>query len=90
MRNPQPTVPANQRKRSLHYNRAGLALMQRAVTYRIPLPVTECFRLENGEEYPLCPRCRISIDREYMSFCDRCGQLLDWQKYDLEQTLSSV
>ena len=45
--------------------------------------------LDRGEEelgvsdgaYPVCPRCAISLDREYQRFCDRCGQRLGWQGY---------
>ena len=28
--------------------------------------------------YPICPRCESSMEREYVSYCDRCGQALDW------------
>ena len=31
--------------------------------------------------YYVCPRCKITMDREFMSFCDRCGQKLDWRYY---------
>ena len=31
--------------------------------------------------YYVCPRCKITMDREFMSFCDRCGQKLDWKNY---------
>lgn len=30
--------------------------------------------------YPICPRCESSMEREYVSYCDRCGQALDWSK----------
>ena len=49
-----------------------------AVTYRIPLAVTKVLRLPSGTCYPICPRCNGSLDREYMHFCDRCGQRLGW------------
>jgi len=52
-----------------------------AVSYRIPRRVKQMTVLKNGESYPVCPRCDISIDREYMSFCDRCGQCLSWKRY---------
>ena len=48
--------------------------------FRTPLPVTEIVyftRLRTS--YPRCPRCRNTLDREYMAFCDRCGQQLDWK-----------
>lgn len=28
--------------------------------------------------YYLCPTCRIPLPREYMHFCDHCGQHLGW------------
>lgn len=28
--------------------------------------------------YYRCPRCRIPLNREYISFCDHCGQRLGW------------
>ena len=49
-----------------------------AVSYRLPLPVVQVQELENGDRYPVCPRCRKSFDREYTHFCDRCGQKLSW------------
>ena len=52
-----------------------------AVSYRIPRQVRQVSVLQNGDSYPICPRCDISIDREYMSFCDRCGQRLSWKIY---------
>lgn len=32
--------------------------------------------------FPLCPHCRISLEREFQSFCDRCGQRLDWKHFN--------
>ena len=32
--------------------------------------------------YSVCPRCKATMEREYQSFCDRCGQRLDWSKYE--------
>ena len=54
------------------------------VRYRTPMMVTE-FR-EHAEasglaRYYLCPRCGIPLDREFVSFCDRCGQMMSWDKY---------
>lgn len=54
--------------------------MEDALTYRIPMEVTQILKLPNETSYPVCPRCRIAVEREYMHFCDRCGQKLDWSK----------
>ena len=48
--------------------------------YRTPLQVCELLLSRDGIYYPICPRCKCSIDREYMSYCDRCGQRLGWDR----------
>lgn len=54
-------------------------------SFRAPMAVTEvmifhdAFLGETG--YYVCPRCHITMEREFMSFCDRCGQRLDWKQY---------
>lgn len=55
-----------------------IRLFVRAIAYRVPLPVTKVLVLPNNNSYPICPKCLISLEREYMSFCDRCGQKLNW------------
>ena len=52
----------------------------KAITYRIPMEVTQILKRLNGDCYPVCPRCKMTIEREYMCFCDRCGQKLGWSK----------
>ena len=49
-----------------------------AEAYRIPLQVRKVIRFGKGYTYPVCPRCDRSIEREYMRYCDRCGQHLAW------------
>lgn len=52
--------------------------------YRFPMKVTEAhvFRSAFSEtSYPVCPRCGRTMEREYMFFCSRCGQQLDWENY---------
>ena len=29
--------------------------------------------------YYLCPKCGIPLDREFVRFCDQCGQKLNWR-----------
>ena len=53
-----------------------------AILYRIPLPVTKVLILLHGDSYPICPRCNCTVDREYVSYCDRCGQHLNWELFD--------
>ncbi len=58
-----------------------IRLFMDAVAYRVPLPVTKVIAHTNTT-YPICPRCDLSIDREYMSFCDCCGQRLHWGLFE--------
>lgn len=60
-------------------SRKGFAL--RAYAYRVPLPVTKIRTFANGDSYSVCPRCANTMDREYMCFCDRCGQKLNWSYF---------
>jgi len=50
--------------------------------FRVAMRVTQLMVFPSflsGETgYYLCPRCRITMEREFMAFCDRCGQRLDW------------
>ena len=52
-----------------------------AYLYRVPFPVTKVKVYCHGDSYPVCPRCDCTIDREYMKFCDRCGQRLAWELF---------
>ncbi|MBR6556769.1 MAG: hypothetical protein IKT60_04985 [Clostridia bacterium] len=49
--------------------------------YRSPLQVCEIRLYRDGCYFYVCPRCDCSIEREYMHFCDRCGQMLGWDRY---------
>ena len=35
-------------------------------------------RLLYNSMFCICPNCNTSIEREYQSYCDRCGQKLKW------------
>ncbi len=49
--------------------------------YRGPMVVKEIVVWQNGYAFPICPRCDCTIEREYQSFCDRCGQMLKWEGF---------
>lgn len=53
----------------------------KAEEYRLPLAVSQILFSLNEDSYPICPRCGVTLEREYQSFCDRCGQCLDWNGY---------
>lgn len=67
---------------------SGIRFLICAVSYRIPLPVTRMVRYPmHGYCYPLCPRCGKGMEREYMNFCDRCGQKLSWDRFENAEIL---
>lgn len=51
-----------------------------APTYRIPRLVKKICVYPDECLFGVCPRCGISVEREFQSFCDRCGQKLDWSQ----------
>ena len=52
------------------------------ISYRIPLLVTQIVVYQNKQAFPVCPKCKMPIEREYQSYCDRCGQYLNWNNYN--------
>ena len=51
-----------------------------AESYRIPMTVCETMVL-GTYSFAVCPRCKVTLEREYQSYCDRCGQALKWNRY---------
>lgn len=49
-----------------------------AESYRLPMLVTH-LRIFRHASYFICPRCKMTMEREYMAYCDRCGQCLSWK-----------
>lgn len=41
-----------------------------------PMAVAEILRCA-GRQFPVCPRCGQTLEREYQAYCDRCGQCLN-------------
>lgn len=50
-------------------------------SYRQERSITEVMVFSNSNAYYACPRCKATLDREFVSFCDRCGQSLSWKGY---------
>ena len=53
-------------------------------SYRIPMPVTEVRRFQGTSSliaFPVCTQCGQTMEREFQSYCDRCGQCLDWDRF---------
>lgn len=38
--------------------------------------------MNSGFSFPKCPSCGSTFEREYTSYCDRCGRCLDWRRYE--------
>lgn len=69
---------------------APMAAALTALTYRRPKPVRDLIVYTatlHSDSYYVCPRCRISIDREFTAYCDRCGQCLNWEGYEHARVL---
>lgn len=72
------------RKMTLTWESKQFMELLNAVSYRIPRQVTKCRTYRKGSQstsYPVCPRCGICMEREYMAFCNRCGQKLAWDRF---------
>ena len=57
---------------------------QLLMTYRVPMMVKDLvafYQFPEDDVYYLCPRCQELLPREFIAYCDRCGQCLDWRKY---------
>ena len=64
--------------------------LQREMLFRRPMPVTNirCFFGTYGPTgFPVCPQCGRTIEREYQSYCDRCGQCLEWKSFSTATVL---
>ena len=53
--------------------------------FRLAKPVVEVMSFRSsfgGRTYCfICPSCHVTLEREFMAYCDRCGQCLDWKNY---------
>ena len=57
---------------------------QLLMTYRVPMMVKDLvafYHFPEDDVYYRCPRCQQLLAREFMAYCDRCGQCLDWSEY---------
>lgn len=70
--------------RTKNLRRAKRSPLFKQLLYRRPMRVVEIHifpRCHGAPAYPVCPRCGNTMECEYMAFCSRCGQKLDWQYY---------
>ena len=66
---------------TMRHNNREMITAEEALSYRLTMAVTEAFKSREGYGCPICPRCRITLEREYQAYCDRCEQAFDWKKY---------
>ena len=56
-----------------------------ARSYRRPMMVRELMvfpAMKQNTSFYVCPRCSRTMEREFMGYCDRCGQHLNWKQYE--------
>lgn len=58
-----------------------LQLLKLFSGYRKEWRIEEIVVFPNGMGYYVCPRCRMTLEREFIAYCDRCGQHLGWKGY---------
>lgn len=51
------------------------------LSFRRPIQIHELAVYDNGEAYPICPKCRIPFDGQYQKYCSYCGQCLKWTNF---------
>lgn len=51
-------------------------------TYQIPMKVKKVCSYKWGADFPKCPKCGSTMERDFQRFCDRCGQRLNWSEFD--------
>lgn len=52
----------------------------KSAQFQIPMLVSEIMVFRDTSFY-VCPRCKITLEREYSRYCDRCGQRLNWKAH---------
>ena len=72
----------------MKHEKESSVLFRWLLSYRLAMSVTEVETLRSAlcgqSEYYLCPRCRAALERDFQSYCDHCGQRLDWSECDVE------
>lgn len=83
-------MPLKRNSARRHEKEKTLGFVANAISYRVALPVTKMVRYPtHGHCFSICPRCKSSMEREYMSFCDRCGQKLNWDLIEYAEIIDA-
>lgn len=74
------------RSRVIYKRKLAISKMldQRAVIISFTPPPIEvnAIRKFRTTSYPVCPCCGLTMEREYQTYCDRCGQPLAWNLFN--------
>ena len=70
--------------------KAMVSILQKTIfisarSFRRPMLVRELMvfpAMRQEISFYVCPRCRRTVEREFMCYCDRCGQCLNWARYE--------
>ena len=54
--------------------------LQTLTQFRIPKLVSDLMIFPDTSFF-VCPQCGITLEREFMKYCDCCGQCLNWKNY---------
>ena len=60
------------------------ALFHLLLSYRVPMTVRDLMvfrQVRCKDSYYICPRCQELLEREFIAYCSRCGQCLNWHGY---------
>ena len=58
--------------------------------YRTSMSVTSYKIYLNYNCYAICPRCNSSLDREFMDYCNNCGQKLSWRNFTYKRKKKDI
>ena len=58
----------------------SLQFLPSLAQFRIPKMVSDPMVLPDTSFF-VCPQCGITLEREFVNYCDRCGQRLNWKNY---------
>lgn len=73
------SVPSSVKVKKSKQHYFSVEEQAKEILYRIPKRVTEVRLYVFGSTSAVCPSCSMGLNREYMRFCDYCGQKLSWK-----------
>lgn len=60
------------------------------LSYRNPMYVFEFCSIGSSGNYPICPRCKQTLDKEYLNYCYICGQKLSWKYFSYKKSKAII